>query len=132
MFFFAPEFGGVRFAAAAREADRMLLVEHLVIQDVSDDVLRNSRSVELPVDDDLVQRRIEAAQLRAPRAAAPAEARARKRAPKVGVIQPVEERREIVMLSGRLVRDAARPALALQQDALPRGTRVGELAVDFD
>ena len=51
---------------------------------------------------------------------------------KVGVVQPVEQRREIVMRSGRLVRDAARPPLALQQDALPRGTRVGELAVDFD
>lgn len=90
-FFFAAEFRGMRLAAAAREADRMLLVEHLVVKHVGHDVLGHAGAVELPVDDDLIQRRIEAAQLRPPGAAAPAEARSGKHTLEVVVVQSFEQ-----------------------------------------
>ena len=130
--FFAAKLGGVGLAAAARETDRVLLVEHLVVKDVGDHVFRDAGAIELAIDDDLIESRIEAAQLRAPGAAAPADAREGKRTLEILLVQLFEERREIVVRARGLVGDAAGAALALLQDARAGGASVRELAVEFD
>jgi len=59
--FFRAKLRGMRFSPAAHEPHRMFLVQHLMVEDIGDYVWGNSDSIELAIDHDLVQRRIEAA-----------------------------------------------------------------------
>src|SRR4029077_4101210 len=90
--FFLPKFSRMRFPAAARESHGVLQVKHLVIKHVGDDIFRHAASVELLVDHDLLQRRVKAAELRAPCAVAPAQPRRGKRIMKVAPVEPRKER----------------------------------------
>lgn len=56
----ATKCGGVRLTATAFKFRRVLLVEHFVVQDVGDDVARHVPVVEYAIDDNLIERRIEA------------------------------------------------------------------------
>jgi hypothetical protein len=87
----------MRFTAAAHESDRMLRVKHLVIQHVSDDAFRHGRLVELPVNQNLAERRIEASELCAPNSLAPPESGLRKAALEISRIDRLKERCKIVM-----------------------------------
>ena len=80
-------------------------------------------AVELPVDHDLLQRRIEAAQLRAPDATAPAKSRLRQRVVKIARVQPLEQLVQIVMRSRRPMLHAPRAPLPQRQQAPPRVRR---------
>jgi len=54
---------GMRLSPAAHEPHRVFQMKHLVVQDVPHNIWGNSGVIELPVDDNLVERRIEAAEL---------------------------------------------------------------------
>ena len=82
LLFFA-ELRGMGLAPAMRESHRMLQVQHLVVEHVGDHVFGNVCAVELAIDHDLIERRIEAAKLRSPDALAPSEARERQRILKI-------------------------------------------------
>src|SRR5690348_17791092 len=73
---FHPEFQRMGLNAAAGGAQRMLDVQHFVREHVFDGVPGNTSAVEPAVQDDLIERRVEAAELSAPSAVAPTEARA--------------------------------------------------------
>src|SRR5271156_1069647 len=70
-FFFTAELGGVRFSPAADKSDGMLHVQHFVIEDVRHDVIRDVLVIQLAIEHDLVQCRIETSQLSAPNTRAP-------------------------------------------------------------
>src|SRR5580704_376439 len=53
-FFFGAKFRGVRDEAAAGAAGGMLDVQHLVIENVLDDRLRDARAIHATVEDDLI------------------------------------------------------------------------------
>ncbi len=81
---------------AAGGAQRMLHVQHFVEEDVLDDEGRHGGAVETAIQDDLVECGIEAAELGAPVAAAPAKARAAQTPGKIAAIQASKHGREIV------------------------------------
>ncbi len=68
----------------------MLLVQHLVEQDIRDHIFGNVAPVEPPVDYNLMERRIEAAELRSPGSRAPAQPRMRQAIFEIAPVQPVE------------------------------------------
>jgi len=127
--FLAAKFRGVRLAPATSKAQRMLLVEHLVVQNIGHHVLGNVAAIQLSVDDNLAQRGIEAAELRTPDARAPSQARPRQGISKVAPVQSLEKNAQIVMGAGRAVGGAARAFAAEAQKAPARGARVGIAAV---
>src|SRR3989442_9062490 len=65
----------MRNQAASRPPRRMLHVQHLVKQHVLDGITRHTRSVQPPIQHDLVRSRIVAAELPPPRPPAPAKMR---------------------------------------------------------
>lgn len=129
---FFAELRGVGFAAAVRESHGMLQVEHLVVKDVGDDVFGNVFSVELTIDDDLLERGIEAAELTPPQALAPAEAWERERVAEVSAIEAREHWRQIVVRSGRAMLRAANALLAKFKETAARGGGVGKFAISLD
>lgn len=87
-------------------------MKHLVVEDVAYDVAGNAGTVELPIDDDLFQRGIEATELASPGASAPAEARFYERTAKILPIQSRKHGFEVVMRASRAMLAAAGAALA--------------------
>src|SRR6476646_5777148 len=75
-FFFGAEFAGVGNEGAAGAARGMFDVEHFVVEDVFDDVLRDERMIHAAVKKDLIGAGIVATELATPAAIAPAEMRA--------------------------------------------------------
>src|SRR5580658_7882489 len=130
-FFVVAEQRRVRFPAAAHEADGVLYVEHFVEQDVSDYVRRNSFVVQLAIQNDLIQGRVEAAQLGSPDAPAPPQPRPRKGTLKIRLVQLVKQRLQIVVGAHGTMLHAARPATAIDRDSLPGGSRRRKKSVDF-
>ena len=111
LFLFA-KFGRVGFAAAAGKFHRMLHVQHLVIEHIGDHAFRHARMIEPAVDQNLLERRIEAPKLSSPNAFAPAEARLRKSAIEILRIERRKKRFEIVMRARRTMFRAARALAA--------------------
>jgi len=95
---FLPELTGVRGPAATAKANRVLHMEHFMVQDIGDDVRRHTEVIELPVEHDLVQCRIETSELRSPYPSAPGQTRLRQGTFEVDSIQPIKERRQVMML----------------------------------
>ena len=87
-------------------------MQHLMVENIRDDVSRNRSAIELPIDHDLVQRWIEAAELGTPSSAAPAQGRFRKAILKILLIQLVEKRFEVVASACRAVFDLSSATLA--------------------
>src|SRR5689334_8639442 len=100
------------FDSAAGRTQRMLHVQHFVEKHVFEGVARDRSLVQPAVHDDLIERRIEAAELGAPGAAAPAEPRAMKPSAEVAPVEPSKHGREIVNRSARAGVDAAAPGAA--------------------
>ena len=123
------KFAGVRLQPASRRADRMLRVQHFVVQDEFHGVCGHIGAIEALVHHDLVERRIVAAELGAPNALAPSDPRARKIPAEILRVEGIEHRPQIVRLANGVIPDAAAPLAADQGDMRPGGMRKRELAV---
>jgi len=87
--------------------------------------------IEPPIDQNLLERRIEAPKLSPPNAFAPSEARFGKTAIEILRIERSEKRFEIVMRAGRPMLRAPRAPPAQSQLECPRSPRIGKLAIRF-
>jgi hypothetical protein len=112
--FFHTKLRRVRLQAAARKFQRMLHMQHLVIEHVFHDVLWNCLPIQIAADDNLVQGRIETAQHAAPRARAPSQSRALQSAIEIPAVQIFEKWSEIVHLAARTLSDFS-PSNAAQR-----------------
>ncbi len=122
--FFVSELRGVRFSPATGESDGVLQVQHFVVEDVRDHVLGDVLMVQLAIQDNLVERGIETPQLRAPNPGAPSQTRLGQRTLKIGLVQALEKRLQIVMRTCGSVLHPTRPALAHKQKSPAGGPRV--------
>ena len=120
------------FPAASRELHRMLQVQHLVVQHVSHNIFGNGFAVQLAVQNDLAQRRIEAAQQRSPSSLAPTQPRQRKQILEVLLIQAGKQWSEIVMRSGGQVVHTAGTVLPQAVQSKSRGSRIGKSPVNLE
>ena len=130
--FFLEEFAGVGLHVAAGGAERVLDVKHLVEEDVFDDEGGDGGAVQAAIQDDLIEGGIEEAQLGAPTAAAPAEARAAQAPAKIAAIEAREHRREIVRPAFGDAGEGASAGAAKLIHAAARGRRQREAAVGFE
>jgi hypothetical protein len=135
--FFAQEFAGVglhaapAFAKATAGAQWMLDVQHLVEEDVFDDMGRDGGAVEAAIEDDLIERRVKAPELGAPGAFAPGQAGAAEAAGEIAAVEAREHGREVVgHAAGAAVAHSGTGALAAQGgDAAARRGGQGEAPV---
>src|SRR5579863_2802316 len=88
--FFATKFRPMRFPPAPGKFHRMLHVQHLVIHHVSHHKFRHALAIQLPVDHNLLQRRIKTSQQAAPHPPAPTQPRLRERASEIPRVQPLK------------------------------------------
>ena len=116
--FFVAKLRRMRLAPAAHEPHRVFQVEHFMVEDVPDNVLGNTRVVELPVDDDLVERRIETAKLGSPRSPAPAERRPGQGVLEILSVQPIKQGPEVMMRPRGTVVDPPRTVLPDEDDVV--------------
>src|SRR5690242_5157096 len=93
---FHPEFQRMGLDAAAGGTQRVLDVQHFVKEHVFNGVLWHASTVEPAVHDDLIERGIEAAELCAPGAVAPAESWAMQASFEISAIEAREHGSEIV------------------------------------
>src|SRR5438445_13900797 len=100
------------FDSAASRAQRMLHMQHFVEEHVFNGVAGHAGPVQPPVHDDLVECRIEAAELRAPGPAAPAEPGAMQTSAEVVPVEASKHGRQIVNLSAGAEFDTAAPKAA--------------------
>lgn len=110
----------------------MLHVKHLVIEHVLHNEFGHSFAIEAAIEDDLIDSGIEAAELRAPSAGTPAEARAMETSTKILAIQRREHWREIVDRALRTDFYFAAATTARAQDAAPGALRYGVPAIGID
>src|SRR5271156_5100055 len=85
---FPPKLRPVRLPAAARKFHRMLYVQHLVIHHISHHKFWHHVAVQLPVDHNLLQRRIETTEHAAPNSPAPTQPRLGKPPKKNPALKP--------------------------------------------
>jgi hypothetical protein len=97
--FFLEKFAGVSLHVAARSTQGMLHMEHLMEEDVLDDERGDGFAVEAAIQDDLIQRRIKAAELPPPVRAAPAQTRTAQSSIKKAAIEAGKHRTEIEYLT---------------------------------
>src|SRR5580704_1124537 len=107
----------------------MLQVQHFVVHNIRNDVFRHIGAVELAIDHDLLERRIEAAKLRPPDATAPTKRRFYEQIFKIARIQSLEHWPEIVVPARRTIVHATRAPLAEHQQSAPRGVGISVFAV---
>src|SRR6266446_1339352 len=93
--FLGAKFRGMRLQPTRGGAQRMLYVEHFVIEDELDSVGRNVRAIEAAVHYDLVERRIETPELRAPGPCAPSQARSAQASTEILGVDLREHGREV-------------------------------------
>src|SRR6185437_822383 len=122
----------MRFAAAASKFHRMLHVKHLVIEHVGHNAFRHAGMIEPAIDQNLLERRIEAPKLGSPNAFAPAEARLNESAIEMLRIERREERIEIMMCASRPMFRAPRALAAQPKQSRPSGPRIRKLSIRFD
>lgn len=89
-FFFFPKLPRMGNQAAAGTPRGVLYVQHLVIQNILHDKLRNAWSVHVTIQKDLTRAGIIATELPAPAPRAPADVRGVQRALKIFFIEPIE------------------------------------------
>lgn len=98
-------------------------MEHFVIENVGDNVFRDRCLVELPIENDLIERRIKTTKLAPPGSRAPAQPRAGKGILKVAPVKTLEHGFEIVVPPGRPVFHPPRSPLTKQKNtAAGRGS----------
>src|SRR5690348_3915753 len=118
--------------AAAGGAQRMLDVQHFVKEHVFDGVPGNTSAVEPAVQDDLIERRVEAAELSAPSAVAPTEARAMQASFEVAPIEAREHRGEVVDRAAGACAHAAAARAAKRGDTTARARQEHEAAISAE
>src|SRR5260370_28553326 len=87
--------------------------------------------IEAIVYDDLLEGRVEAAELRAPRAGAPAQAGAAEASVEIFEIERCEHRLKVMSRSTRIVGDSPRAFAPDSRDMAARGKRKGKLGVEI-
>ena len=107
----------------------MLDVEHLVIEDVLNNELRNGRMIHSAIEKDLIRARIVATELAAPGSPAPAQIRADEVSPKEFPVQRIEHLGEIEKPALRIGCRGADARAAHALDALASALRVGVVEV---
>ena len=115
----------MRFDAAARRAQRVLDVQHFVEEHVLDGKTRHHGAIEPAIHHNLIECGIEAAELGAPGARAPAQAGPVQPAAEVAAIEARKHGRQIVNRAARAGFNAAAPRAAQRVDAAARGRRNG-------
>src|SRR5437879_6322355 len=105
------------FDSAASRTERMLHVQHFVEEHVFNGAAGHGGPVQPAVHNDLVERRIEAAELRAPGAVAPAEPGAMQSCAEVVPVEAGKHGRQIVNRSAGAQFDTAAPGAAECGDA---------------
>src|SRR5580693_8177672 len=108
------------FDAATGGTQRMLDVQHFVEEHVFHGIARHRGAIEPAVHHDLIERRIETAELGAPGAAAPAEPGTMQASAEIPPVEPGEHRREIVNRAVRSALDAPAASAAKFGDAAAR------------
>jgi len=131
-FFLFPKVVGMGSAAAALKSHGVLYVKHLMIKHIRNHIFGYAGMVELPVQDDLVQCRIETPELRAPYPLAPTKTWSGKRPGEISSIQFVEKRCEIMVLTGRAVLGSSRAAPAEDQQSLSNRPRVRKAPIRIE
>jgi len=96
---FCLKFRRMHTTPAPTQLHRMLQVQHLVIDDVFDDVLRNAMIIEYPADDDCVVRRVVMPEPVTRAIAAPGHLRTSQQAMEEPEVQLIEYRLEIISVS---------------------------------
>jgi len=86
-------------------------MKHFMVENIRNDVFRHIGAVELAIDHDLLERRIETTKLRSPDAIAPTKRRFYEQICKIARIQSLEHRPEIVVPPGRTMLHASRAPL---------------------
>jgi len=114
---------------AACGFERVLDVEHLVEKDVLDDEGGDGGAVQAAIQNNLIKRGIEAAELGVPISPAPSQARAAQASRKVAAIEAREDGGQIVGPARGTAGDAASARAAQPINATARGGRQREAAV---
>ena len=118
--------------AATGKPNGVLDMQHFVVKDIRDNILRNTWAVETAIHNDLVERRIEAAQLRPPCTATPGKARGHQGAFEILLIQAIKQHEEVVVFASGLVLQPPRPQPAELQKSLTRRAGIGKMAVTLE
>src|SRR5207245_2038096 len=113
----ATELRRMRLQAATRRPEGMLHVQHFVVQDIFHHKRRQLGAVQARIDEDLIEARVEAAELRAPRSRAPAQERPVQSPGKILPIQSGKQARKIMEFPALSCRATPRSLAAHPQHA---------------
>jgi hypothetical protein len=128
-FFFGAKFRGVGEKGAAGAAGGMLDVEHFVVEDVLDGELGDVGAIHAAVEEDLVGAGVEAAELAAPGAGAPADVGALELIGKIFGVEVVEELMQVKVFALRIDRSGANAAAAHASDAMAGAVGAGVVEI---
>ncbi len=106
-------------------------MQHLVVHHIRHHKPRHVRPVQLSVNHNLLQRRIEASQLRPPRSRTPTQRRLWQRRLKISSVQLVEHRIQIVMRARRPVRCSSPALLPQRMHSFTHSMRIRKRPVRF-
>src|SRR3984885_4030173 len=129
--FFPPKLPPMRFPPAPRKFHWMLHMQHLVIHHISHHKFRHHFAVQLPVNHNLLQRRIKTTEHAPPDSAAPTQPRFNQSAVKISRIQPFKKLIKIVMCPSRPVLRPPRPPLPQSQQSPPRRACIRKLPLSL-
>ncbi len=129
---FLAETDRMGLPAAVGKPDWMLHMKHFVVKDIADNIFRNTRSIETAIHNDLVECRIEAAQLCPPCPTTPGKARHHQGAVEILAVQATKQHKQVVVLASGLVLQPPRPKPAKLQKSLTRGGGIGKMAVTLE
>lgn len=115
--------------AAPGKPDRVLDVQHFVVKDIRDNIFRNTWPIETAIYNDLVECRLEAAQLRPPCTGTPGKARRHQATIEILAIQAIKQHEEVVVPASGLVLQPPRPEPADLQKSLTRRTGIRKMSV---
>src|ERR1700751_4137742 len=107
----------------------MLQMQHFMVENIRNDAFRHIRAVELAIDHDLLDRRIEPTKLCSPDAIAPTKRRFYEQIFKIARIQSLEHRPKIMVPARRTIVPATRAPLAQHQQSATRGMGISVFAV---
>ncbi len=118
--------------AAVGKPDWVLDMEHFVVKDIRDKIFRNTWAVETAIHNDLVECRVEAAQLRPPCTATPGKTGHHQGAIEILAVQATKQHKQVVVLASGLVLQPPCPKPAELQKSLTRGAGIGKMAVTLE
>ena len=114
LFFFVLELPWMDTTPSAARPDRMLEVEHLVVDDVFDGIARHPRVIEQAADDDGVVGGVVMSEASARMGSAPCQLRAGQQAPEESLVQVLEDgpRTQWISMASAMFFRRSRPSLS--------------------